>query len=147
MRKFKIALDADDVLYECNAYALKLLNEKKGTSYRISEVEKWGKMGNELDERFDFFQAPLFYEEQPLMQGAKEFVKKLSQIAEVFIVTSVYPQFAGLRIQRLVDDFPWLEPSNILIASRKELVHVDMILDDGAHNVSASIVDYPVLFR
>ena len=26
MRKFKIALDADDILYECNAYALKLVN-------------------------------------------------------------------------------------------------------------------------
>lgn len=36
---------------------------------------------------------------------------------------------------------------NILIGTRKDLLHADVILDDGYHNLNNSNVRYPVLFR
>ena len=50
----------------------------------------------------------------------------------------------ALRLQR---DFPEIPAENILLGTRKDLVRLDILLDDGAHNISHSPATYPVLFR
>ena len=82
-RKFRLstALDIDDVLMECTAYAVKLANEKYkfDPPLSIHEVKQWGKQGTRSDVIHEFFKDPDFYRTQPVMQGAKEFVKKLKK--------------------------------------------------------------------
>ena len=59
MRKYRlrIGLDVDDVLYECNSYALSLLKEKYGDSplLNINHINTWGLLGDISDERIGFF--------------------------------------------------------------------------------------------
>ena len=68
----------------------------------------YGKNEAVLDEGskllFEFYQDPEFYRNQPVIKGAKEFVRKLSQMTEVFVSTSVYPQFMGIRAQRILEE-------------------------------------------
>ena len=150
-RKFRLstALDVDDLLMECVPYAIKLANEKYKFDPPLSiyEVDRWGKLGTRADVIFEFFSDPEFFRTQPVIEGAKEFVRKLSQMTEVFISTSVYPQFMSIRAQRIMEEFPEIPEDHIYMGARKDKIDVDILFDDGAHNVFASTAAYPILMR
>lgn len=150
-RKYKlsIALDIDDVLMECVPYAIRLANEKYNFEppLTIYEIDKWGKLGTRADVIFEFFDDPDFFKYQPVLQGAKEFVHKLSQIAEVFVATSIKPDFMGIRASRIMQEFPDISTNHIYMGQRKDKIDVDILFDDGMHNVLRSNATYPILLR
>ena len=150
-RKYRLstALDIDDVLMECVPYAIKLANEKYhfDPPLTIYEVDHWGQLGTRADVIFEFFRDPEFFKNQPVIKGAKEFVRKLSQMTEVFVSTSIYPEFMGIRAQRIMEEFPEIPADHIYMGSRKDKIHVDILFDDGMHNVDRSNAAYPILMR
>ncbi len=150
-RRFRLstALDIDDVLMECIPYAIRLANEKYqfDPPLTIYEVDKWGRLGTRADVIFEFFHDPDFFRTQPVIRGAKEFVRKLSQMTEVFVSTSVYPEFMSIRAQRIMEEFPEIPQDHIYMGSRKDKIDVDILFDDGMHNVSRSNTSYPILMR
>lgn len=150
-RKFRLstALDIDDVLMECVPYAIRLANEKYkfDPPLTIYEVDRWGKLNSRADVIFEIFQDPDFYRTQPVIKGARQFVKKLSQLTEVFVSTSVYPEFMSIRAQRLMEEFPEIPADHIYMGSRKDKIDVDILFDDGMHNVTGSNAAYPILMR
>ncbi len=150
-RKYKlsIALDIDDVLMECVPYAIRLANEKYQFNPPLSiyEIDRWGKLGTRADVIFEFFEDPEFFKNQPIVEGAREFVKKLSQIAEVFVATSIKPEFMGIRASRIIQEFPEISPNHIYMGQRKDKIDVDILFDDGMHNVFRSNATYPILLR
>ena len=145
--KSKIILDCDDVLYPCNQKAVELLNEEKGTKFTIDHIWKWGIMDSDLDERLKFFKDPSFIRELPPCEGARRFIRALSRMGEIFVATSVAPACAGERVTSILKYFPEIPPENILIGSRKDMLHGDILLDDAMHNIANSRIQYPVLFR
>lgn len=150
-RKFRLstALDIDDVLMECVPYAIRLANEKYkfDPPLTIYEVDRWGELGTRADVIFEFFHDPEFFKNQPVIKGARAFVKKLSQLTEVFVSTSVYPEFMSIRAQRIMEEFPEIHPDHIYMGSRKDKIDVDILFDDGMHNVVRSNAAYPILMR
>ena len=150
-RRFRMstALDVDDLLMECVPYAIKLANEKYqfDPPLTIYEVDRWGKLGTRADVIFEFFNDPEFFKNQPVMEGAKEFVRKLSTMTEVFITTAVAPQFMSIRAQRILEEFPEIPVEHIYMGSRKDKINVDILFDDGMHNVFKSSAAYPILLR
>ena len=150
-RKFRLstALDVDDLLMECIPYAIRLANEKYkfDPPLTIYEVDRWGKLGTRADVIFEYFNDPEFFRTQPVIQGAKEFVRKLSEMTEVFVSTSVYPQFMSIRAQRIMEEFPEIPADHIYMGSRKDKIDVDILFDDGAHNIFNSNAAYPILMR
>ena len=147
--RMRTALDVDDVLLECIPYAIKLANEKYhyDPPLTIYEVNNWGKLGTRADVIFEFFEDPEFFKNQPIIEGAKEFVKKLSKLTEIFISTSIDPRFMGIRAERILKEFPEIPAGNIFMGSRKEMINVDILLDDGMHNVFKSQAAFPILMR
>lgn len=150
-RKYRLstALDIDDLLMECVPYAIRLANEKYkfDPPLTIYEVDRWGELGTRADVIFEFFHDPEFFRNQPVISGAREFVKKLSQMTEVFVSTSVYPEFMGIRAQRIQEEFPEIPADHIYMGSRKDKIDVDILFDDGMHNVFRSNAAYPILMR
>jgi len=150
-RKFRLstALDVDDLLMECVPYAIRLANEKYqfDPPLTIYEVDHWGKLGTRADVIFEFFKDPEFFRSQPVIKGAKEFVRKLSKMTEVFVSTSVYPEFMSIRAQRIMEEFPEIPQNHIYMGSRKDKIDVDILFDDGMHNVAASNAAFPILMR
>ncbi|MBQ8717540.1 MAG: hypothetical protein IJY43_06860 [Clostridia bacterium] len=152
MKKYRlqIGLDVDDVLYDCNGYALEWLNreEQIDPPLRVYDIHSWGEGNNEvINRRIRYFSNPDFVASQPILKGAKEFVRDLCDVAEVFFVSAVPPACMSARALRLRKDFPEVPSENILLGTRKDLVRLDILLDDGAHNISHSPATYPVLFR
>ena len=150
-RKFRLstALDIDDLLMECVPYAIRLANEKYqfDPPLTIYEVDRWGTLGTRADVIFEFFHDPEFFRTQPVIKGAKEFVRKLCQMTEVFVSTSVYPEFMSIRAQRIMEEFPEIPQDHIYMGSRKDKIDVDILFDDGMHNVVRSNATYPILMR
>ena len=150
-RKYRLstALDVDDLLMECTSYAVRLANAEHGFEppMTIYEKKKWGKMGTRADSIYPYFSDPEFYRTQPIYEGAKEFVRKLSTMTEVYICTAVPPEFMGIRAQRLMEEFPEIPPDHIYMGSRKDKIHMDILFDDGLHNILASGAKYPILMR
>ncbi len=149
MKKYRlqIGLDVDDILYDCNAYALELFNKEEGSALTIHDIRSWGDGTGVADGRLRYFARPDFVESQPIFAGAKEFVARLCEVADVFFVSAVPPACMSARALRLAKDFPQVPTDHILLGHRKDLVHLDILLDDGAHNISRSPAAYPVLFR
>lgn len=151
MRKYRlrIGLDVDDILYHCNAFALERLNAEECIEppLGIYDIRGWGENNSAVDKRVRYFSDPDFVTQQPLIEGAQAFVQKLCRVAEVFFVSAVPPACMSARALRLRADFPEVPVENILLGTRKDLVHLDILLDDGAHNISHSPATYPVLFR
>jgi len=150
-RRFRLstALDVDDLLMECVPYAIRLANEKYhfDPPLTIYEVDRWGTLGTRADVIFEFFKDPEFFRSQPVIKGAKEFVRKLSQMTEVFVSTSIYPEFMSIRAERIMEEFPEIPQDHIYMGSRKDKIDVDILFDDGMHNVSNSNATYPILMR
>lgn len=150
-RKFRLstALDIDDLLMECIPYAIRLANEKYkfDPPLTIYEVDRWGTLGTRADVIFEFLHDPEFFRTQPVIQGAKEFVRKLCQMTEVFVSTAVYPEFMSIRAKRIMEEFPEIPQDHIYMGSRKDKIDVDILFDDGMHNVVRSNATYPILMR
>ena len=147
--RLQIGLDVDDIVYECNAYALELLNRAEGIEppLTIYDIPSWGQSAGRADARMRYFDDPDFVKSQPIIQGAKEFVARLCEVADVFFVSAVPPACMSARALRLAEDFPQVPQTHILLGQRKDLVQLDILLDDAAHNISHSPATYPVLFR
>ena len=150
-RKFRLstALDIDDLLMECIPYAIRLANEKYKFDPPLSiyEVDRWGTLGTRADVIFEFFHDPEFFKTQPVIKGAKEFVRKLSRMTEVYVSTSVYPEYMSIRAQRIMEEFPEIPLDHIYMGSGKDKIDVDILFDDGMHNVFRSNAAYPILMR
>ena len=147
--RMSTALDVDDLLMECVPYAIKLANEKYkfDPPLTIYEVDRWGKLGTRADVIFEFFDDPEFFKNQPVIAGAKEIVRKLSQMTEVFICTSIVPKFMGIRAERIMQEFPEIPPEHIYMGAKKDKIHVDILFDDAMHNIINSSATYPILMR
>ena len=146
--RLKVGIDCDDVVFYCNKYAIEKLNEEKGYNLDINDLKSWGANGSKFDERIAYFNDPEFYRTQPLIEGAVDFIKKLSQKAEIFFVTAVPSNCMSVRAQRIIECFsPYIKPSNIIMAERKDLVRLDILLDDGSHNILNTPATYGVLMR
>lgn len=143
------ALDVDDLLLECVPHAIRLANEKYkfDPPLNIHEVNRWGKLGTRADVIFEFMDDPEFYCTQPVIAGAREFVKKLSQMTEVFVSTAVWPQYMTMRFQRILEEFPEIPQDHILMGARKDKIDIDILFDDGMHNVFRSNAAFPILMR
>lgn len=146
--KLKIGVDVDDVLYDCNQHAINLLCKDRDCGpMSIYDINGWGEAGNLLDERIAYFSRADFVEDQPILPGAQAFIHKLAERGEIFFSTAVGSSCMSARAERLIRDFPEVPMSNIMIGARKDLLSLDILLDDGAHNILGSSATYPVLFR
>ena len=126
-RKYRLstALDVDDLLMECTSYAIRLANDKYkfDPPMTIYEKDRWGLVGTRADAIYPYFSDADFYRTQPVYKGAKEFVRKLTQMTDVYICTAVPPEFMGIRAQRILEEFPeipFLIPDPYLTPVRPE---------------------------
>ena len=150
-KKYKLstALDVDDILMECTSYAIRLANEKHqfDPPMTIYEKDRWGITGKRIDTIYPYFSDADFYRTQPVYEGAKEFVRKLSQMTELFICTAVPPAFMGIRAQRIMEEFPEISADHIYMGARKDNIITDILFDDAMHNILNSNATYPILMR
>ena len=148
MLKPKIGLDWDDVTAPFNSIAIKMANEKYDfcTPLTLEEIDSWENTGRAGVIK-EFYRGEELYEKQVVPEKTGKEIRKLMEIADVYFITAVYPEFMGVRAKQILEAFPELPPENIILGNAKNLVQFDIILDDAIHNVLESPATYPVLMR
>lgn len=142
----KIGLDVDDVLFPCTSKAIDALI-KKGISVDSDTIE-WDFSNLEPEARKlardTLHKVETFVFQKPF-PGAVEMVKALLQRGhEVYFVTAPYPELIQYRYSQLRRFFPEVPERNIIIAGDKSIIALDVLLDDGPHNLEASIAKHVV---
>lgn len=148
MLRPKIGLDWDDVTAPFNSEAIAMANEKYDFNppLTIEEITSWENTGRTSVIK-EFYQSEELYKRQVVSENTKKCIRELMEIADVYFITAVYPQFMGIRAAQILEAFPELPPENIILGNAKNLVQFDIILDDAIHNVLESPATYPVLMR
>lgn len=148
-RKLTIALDWDNVLAPCTELACQKMTQR-GTPVDVSEVTlySFANFPKELaDGLMAIFKEPDFYDGQGLYPGAAEMVEELLAAGhEVVIASAMPPEQMGIRGKQICALLPGIKESNVMLGSRKDLLHVDFLLDDAVSNISSSPAKYPVIF-
>jgi len=142
-----VVLDCDGIVYKCDEPILEEINKKYGTDYTIEDVGVFGYTGDPvLDTKFNYYRDENFVLNQPMYDGAQEFVAELQKRCNLFFCTAVMTEGMTARATALMRDFG-VEKQQIIIASDKSLVSADYFLDDSPYNIEKSIAKHPVLFR
>lgn len=145
MRKIKIALDVDEVLADCIGYAIKRFNKENNQQVDTFDIVGWA--GDDAGWT-QYFSDPEFVRTQPVLPGAQKFVQELSKRnCDILVMTAVPLNVVPERCAWLKRNFPEIKEENVIIGKRKDVCSVDILIDDGAHNVLSSPAKYPILMR
>lgn len=148
MLRPKIGLDWDDVTAPFNSIAIQMANEKYefDPPLSIDEIDSWENTGRTSVIK-EFYQEEELYYRQHVPEKNKKAIRKLMEIADVYFITAVYPDFMGIRAKQIIKEFPELPQENIILGSAKNLVQFDIVLDDAIHNILETPATYPVMMR
>lgn len=148
MLRPKIGLDWDDVTAPFNSIAIDMANRKYNIlpPLTLEDIDSWENKGRASVIK-EFYSDDLLYERQKVSEINKKEVRKLMEIADVYFITAVAPEFMGVRAKQILEAFPDFPPQNIILGNAKNLVQFDIVLDDAIHNILDSPADYPVLMR
>jgi len=149
-RKQTILLDADNVLLDCTGFAAKEA-QRRGCDIKYEQFTDYyfrNIPSKTRDLLFSIMHEPGFYQSQPVYPGAIEMVNELLDAGHsVIIASATYPELMGYRSNRLLETFTRLNPNNIMLGARKDLLYADFLLDDHLDNIKSSPAKYPVLFN
>ncbi len=143
-----IGLDWDDVTAPFNSVAVKMANEKYefDPPITLEEVDSWENTGRASVIK-EFYMTEELYYRQHVPEKNKKAIQKLMEIADVYFITAVFPEFMGIRAKQILKEFPEIPHDHIILGSAKNLVHFDIILDDAVHNILETPATYPVMMR
>lgn len=141
MRKLTVLVDMDDTLEGLLKAWLGVLNWKYHTNVRYEDAVVWDikTLFPALTEKQIY--SPLLRNEfwglvEPI-NGAVENMQKLHDDGhDIYVVTaSHYQSLAGKMERVLFKYFPFIDWKHVIITSNKHLVHGDVLIDDGVHNL------------
>lgn len=146
MTRPRVLLDCDGVLSRFMDGALALINDLLGTGYVIDDVTEFD-FSRALGLRPDVAaavkrrigQAPGFAAELEIYPGAVDGVRRLREVAEVYIVTSPWnsnPTWCHDR-EWWLDKHFGIKHAHVLHTSAKHLVRGDVFVDDKTSSCEA----------
>ena len=85
-----------------------------------------------------FLDAEDFFEDLPLMPGAQEVLKELSERFEIFIATQAMtvPNSLGPKYRWLQRHFPFIPPTHYVFCGNKSILRADYLIDDLQRNLN-----------
>lgn len=137
----KIGIDFDGVMNNMLETWVEWLNKEHGAHVKAEDVTEW-----ELSKKYpyldksDLFKplnTPEFWDEVTIKHEAPEVVEKLiAEGHEVYVITSTHYKILPYKFKRsLFAHFPYLTKENLIVTYNKALINVDLLLDDGVHNL------------
>lgn len=150
MIKPKIGLDWDDVTAPFNSIAIEMANNEYNIvpPLTLEDIESWENTGRASVIK-KYYADSRLYEEQSkrIKESVKNCIYELMNIADVYFITAVSPEFMSVRSKQIMEAFPTLPTDRIILGAAKHLVQFDIVLDDNICNVLNSPAEYPVLMR
>lgn len=148
--KKKILLDVDEVI--CFAGFLEAINEFMGTNYEIDDftefyIDEVAVPKERMNEFNNFISDRNIYNEAQILPNAKEVIKELNEVYDIYICSSCLHQFdikkSGYfykyKFDFLVNNFPFLNPKNFIFTDVKHIFKADIQIDDNIKKLDPEI--------
>lgn len=140
MTHLRILFDADDVAESLLEGWVKTLNDRYGTSVSVDDVTDWNiaLAFPTLTKKqvYGVLQEDEIWKNLTPIPGAQEYLQRLyDEGHELYMVTATDYRTCCVKIERILEMFPFLDESHIIITQNKQMVMGDVLIDDGPHNL------------
>lgn len=152
MTKLTILCDADDTIENMSEHWIEELNSRYDLSVKKSDIKAWDMRQAFPTLTSDQIYAPLkqseFWNKIMPIEGSTVYLKEIMERGhDLYIVTSSHYSTSGAKIAKLLELFPFLNWKQIITAHDKQLIHGDVIIDDGMHNLIGNPCPFRFLFN
>lgn len=136
-----ILIDMDDVLENLSSAWVNMLNKRYGTRVKREDLTDWdmSQFFPELtpDQVYGVLQDEELWETVEPLPGAVDGVRWLiEQGHDVYVVTSSYYKTIRPKVDLVLKKyFPFIKDDKLIIASTKQMIKGDVLIDDGVHNL------------
>jgi 5'(3')-deoxyribonucleotidase len=137
-KKLVIGCDLDAILIDLIRPWLDWYNKLHDDKITVDEITQYKveKFATKTDRMFAFFDDHTNYTNCPVLPGAAEGLKELSEAGhDIVIATATAGQTASLKWHLVAKVAPWLHENDVMVGSRKELLCLDVFIDDAPKNV------------
>lgn len=153
-KKYKIGIDLDCVLSDTTQQVVNLYNYYTGENLTLEDITEWD-FGKIIPPKYKnlifdlFFNDKLWQNIKPLKNSEDiMFQLCMERMYDIYIITATYPQNAKVKIDWLMKNYPAIDIKNIIIAHNKQMIDVDLLVDDYEKNLiggnySKILLDYP----
>lgn len=144
-----VFFDMDGVLADTQTEVLRRYNAEYNKSYALEDIVEWDlrKVQSPGTDMCKYFDEPGFFLGLEPMVNSQKVVEILSGMGINLFVASASPSRAvhekALWLQM---HFPVIPKENFCFITRKDVLHGDILLDDGLHNLSRDNFKYPIVF-
>ena len=141
MKKLTVMIDMDGVIENMCEVWIEYLNEQYGTNVQPDDIKEW-----DMTKAFPSIDSQKIYE--PLrdenlwkrvtpLPGAVETIRRIIEDGhKVVIVTASHQDTVSMKLNNvLFKYFPYLSMNDVIIASQKQLIRGDVLIDDAPHNL------------
>lgn len=134
----RIGIDIDSTLNTLDEAWCEWIIKTHDPSFSLSKWTEWSvnKLTTAGTKAFDFLSIPGSFRYLGVRDGAKEAVKRLEDSGhELFVVSSCDPARSwGEKHDWVREHFNSIPKHNLIACSRKGLLKLDVLIDDGPHN-------------
>ena len=146
-----ILFDADDVAENLLNCWIKLLNERYGTSVAFEDIKDWDMTlafpTLTKQQLFGVLTEDELWRSLEPMPGSQRILQKwYDQGHKLYMVTASDYRTCKVKVERILEMFPFLDWEHIIFATDKQMVRGDILIDDGVHNL-IGVAYYKILFN
>ena len=138
--KMKIGIDQDWVLAKLTKKWLEYYNAIFDDNLKAEDLKGWAIKEYVKPEAKEFIlkilNIPGFYRDLEVTKDSQRVLRKLQEQGhELFIVTDPFTKMSmQSKHEWLQENFPFIKKENYVFTSRKDLLDLDVLIDDGVHN-------------
>jgi len=140
MRPLTILFDADDTAEDLQSSWIRLLNQRYGTSVTPDDIKDWNMAlafpGLTKDQIFGVLSEEALWKNIDPIPGSQRILQKwFDQGHNLYMVTASDYRSCKAKTERILEIFPFLDWEHIILASNKQIICGDILIDDGVHNL------------
>lgn len=142
--KPRIKIDIDNVLNNMTETMIAIYNARHGTDYVLEDCKMYDFAsfdGAMRDELFGMLSQQELYDKMKPAKNAAQYLFLLMHEFDVKIVTATCPDNVPLKIGWLRKWFPYVQDSDVIIASDKRWIDADYAIDDHLGNLLHDLAD------
>ncbi len=148
VKSLRIGCDLDSVLNHLDRAWVEWVQNNHDPEFKIEKWVSWdlhkhAKGGQKL---YSFLDDPKNFSILEVQEDAVRVTKKLAKYHDLFVVSTCTNFIAcAAKAAWLKKYFPHISQKNIVFTARKDIIRVDVLIDDGEHNFK-NFEGIPILY-
>lgn len=135
----RIGVDLDTTLNELEITWLERYNADYNDCLTVENMIDWDVSAYVKPECgykvYDYLDEPGFFRNLGIKPGAREGMQFLWEHFEVYIVSAAHPNTVADKWGWIQEHLPFIPYEHFIALSRKDLLKLDYLIDDGPHNI------------